>query len=361
MEIKRKTDNATTRRRQFLQLASGAAFSTTLAGCTGDGNESSSKTVTPIQYPTKEVQITVPFTTGGGFDTYARLSKPYWKKHLPDDPTVTVSNISGGGGVVGAGETYNAEPDGHTFMIWDSVQSVTQQIGRDVSYDITKMSHIGALTQAPSCLISTKSSGIKNWNDLVNNIDDISFATQGIGSGGHIEAILLGELTGAWSVDEINFVHYDGTGQVLGGLEKGEAEVFVLSDATPGLKVIKALDAEMTILFSEEVGEDSVYYGVPQQYSANLDVKNIDKYAELTVFRRFFTGPPDVSEEILDIQRDAFLELIEDEDFLQKCKKKNYPIVNPGSAEELQDVLRNQFETFNSDPLKDIVQSAFKS
>lgn len=357
----------------------GSASAVGLAGCSGgngsgsDGGDGGSsggdggsggegtQTKTPVEYPTKDVQLTVPYATGGGFDAYARLSKPYWQQYLPNEPTVTVKNVEGGGGVKGATQTYAAKPDGYNFMIWDAVQAVTQQIGRNVGYDISEMSHIGALTQAPNCLISMKDSGIKSWDDLVENIGDVNFATQGVGAISHVGVVLLGELTGAWTVDDINFVHYGGTGPALSGLKRGEAQVFVPGTATSGLKVVSALDAEMTILFSEEVGEDSIYSGVPLQYSANLDVENIDQYAELTVFRRFFTGPPEVPEEILSVQRDAFGKIVEDEEFLQTAEEKGRPIVNPGTADEVSNVLEKQFETFGSDPLKGIIQSAFQS
>lgn len=346
----------------------GSASAIGLAGCSGGGGSGGSsgsgdgsQTSTPVQYPTKDIQLTVPYATGGGFDAYARLSKPYWQKYLPNEPTVTVKNVVGGGGVKGATQTYAAEPNGYNFMIWDAVQAVTQQIGRDVGYDISKMSHIGALTQAPNCLISMKGSGIKSWDDLVNNIDKVNFATQGVGAISHVGVVLLGELTGAWSADDINFVHYGGTGPALSGLKRGEAQVFVPGTATSGLKVVKALDAEMTILFSEEVEKDSIYHGVPLQYSGNLDVKNIGKYAELTVFRRFFTGPPGVPEKVLKIQRDAFGKLIEDKEFLTNAREKGRPVVDPGTAQEVEEVLKKQFDTFGSDPLKGIIKSAFQS
>lgn len=362
------SDKTSVSRRKMLATI-GSASAIGLAGCSGGGGSGgdggnggdSSKTSTPVQYPTEDIQLTVPYATGGGFDAYSRLSKPYWQKYLPKDPTVTVKNVVGGGGVKGATQTYNAEPDGHSFMIWDAVQAVTQQIGRDVGYDISKMSHIGALTQAPNCLITMKGSGIKNWNDLVNNISEINFATQGVGAISHVGVVLLGELTGAWSADDINFVHYGGTGPALSGLKRGEASVFLPGTATSGLKVVKALDAQMAILFSDEVSEDSIYHGVPLQYSGNLDVKKIDQYADLTVFRRFFTGPPGVPEEVLQIQRDAFNKIINDEELLQKAKEKGRPIVDPGSAKEVEKVIQKQFETFGSEPMKSIIKGAFQS
>lgn len=329
-----------------------------LAGCFGGAGGDNSQS---SDYPTENIELVVPYATGGGFDTYARITKPYWQEHLPNNPTVNVQNVVGGGGVKGATQVYNVQPNGYTFMIWDAVQAITQQIGRNTGYKIREMSHIGALTQSPNCLITMNSANISGWNDLINRSGDVNFATQGVGAISHIGVVLLGQLTGAWSPDDINFVHYGGTGEALAGLERGEAQVFLPGTATSGLKVIRSLEAEMMILFSQPVDEDSIYHGVPKQYSSELSVKNMDRYADLTVFRRFFTGPPGVPEEVLNTQRESFLAMVEDEKLINEAEERSRPIVNPGSAEEISDSIKEQFEAFGSNPLKSIIQSTFQS
>lgn len=344
------------KRRKFLAMM-GATSVGGLTGCIG-GNSSGGQS---SNYPSENISLVVPYSTGGGFDSYARITKPFWQEHLPNQPTVNVENIVGGGGVNGATQVYNAEPNGHTFMIWDAYQAVTQQIGHNVSYKIREMSHIGALTQAPNCLVTMKAANISSWNDLVNRISEVNFATQGVGSISHTSAILLGELTGAWSQNDMNFVHFGGTGEALAGLERGEAQVFIVGSAISGLKVIRALEAEMTILFGEPVDSESVLRGVPKQYSSELNVENIDEFADLTVFRRFFTGPPGVPEKILEIQRKAFSAMVNDEQLRQNAQEKDRPLVDPGSAEQVSDILEKQFDVFGTDPLNSIIKSVFQS
>lgn len=353
-------------RRTFLTTLGGGS-TLALAGCTGrNGSDPGSGSNTSNdggsgKYPTEDIELVVPFATGGGFDAYTRLTKPFWQKHFPNKPTVTVRNVVGGGGVTGAVQVYNAQPDGTTIMIWDIVQSVSQQVGRNVGYDIKKMSHIGAVTQAPNCLITMKSAGISGWDDLRENIGELGIATQGIGSGAHIGIVLLGSLTDAWSQKDLKFVHYGGTGEALAGLERGEAQVFMPLTATSGLQVIGALEAEMTLLFSEPVDQESIYSGVPKQFSSELDVENMDQFADLTVMRRFFTGPPDVPDQILKTQRETFSAMVNDEKLRKEAQRKERPIVNPGSAEQVSDTLNKAFETFGSQPLKGVLKDAFKS
>lgn len=116
-----------------------------LAGCSQFGDSGSIEG----EYPFEEISMVVPYSTGGGFDAYARISAPYWEEHL--DGTVVVENITGGGGTVGGSQVYKGDPDGHELMIWDTIQPVLPQIGRDVNFDIRDMSHIGSITRDPNC------------------------------------------------------------------------------------------------------------------------------------------------------------------------------------------------------------------
>ena len=48
----------------------------------------------------KTIEIIVPHGPGGGFDTYARMFAPYFKKHIPGI-NVVINNVTGAGGLRG--------------------------------------------------------------------------------------------------------------------------------------------------------------------------------------------------------------------------------------------------------------------
>ncbi len=65
----------------------------------------------------KTVELVIPFSTGGGSDTWARFIAPFFSKYLPGTPTVVVKNVPGGGSTSGANQfASTARPDGMSAL-----------------------------------------------------------------------------------------------------------------------------------------------------------------------------------------------------------------------------------------------------
>jgi tripartite-type tricarboxylate transporter receptor subunit TctC len=326
-----------------------------LAGCLG-GNGGDSD---PENYPQGDVEVIVPFSSGGGFDEYTRLSESYWEEEL--DGNVVTNNVEGGGGVTGTTEVYNAESDGQTFGIYDSYQGTSQMIGQDVTFDITEMSYIGGITNTPGAFVVTDEADIDDWDDFVNRIDEFNFATQGQGSYGHTAVGILSLYMDGVDEDDFNFVHFDGTGEVIAGLERGEADVFYISTITSGVDTVQALEsASLFIVFDdeEEIGWFLDDEGVETDYySTETDINNIEEFNELAYDRRFFVGPPDVPEEILEIQRDAFEEFVYDDDYQEELADSGRPIIDPSGADQVEENVNGAYDTLNQDDHQAILES----
>ncbi|WP_246026639.1 hypothetical protein [Paracoccus luteus] len=65
----------------------------------------------------KTIEFIIPFSPGGGSDTWARFNAPLLQKYLPGNPTVVVVNEPGGGSTKGANVfATRARPDGLTIL-----------------------------------------------------------------------------------------------------------------------------------------------------------------------------------------------------------------------------------------------------
>jgi tripartite-type tricarboxylate transporter receptor subunit TctC len=84
-------------RRQFLQLAAGAAALPAV-----------SRIARAQAYPMRPITIVVPFPAGGPTDTLARIMADHMRTSLGQ--SVIIENVSGGGGSVGVGRVARAAP-----------------------------------------------------------------------------------------------------------------------------------------------------------------------------------------------------------------------------------------------------------
>lgn len=70
-----------------------------------------------VDFAGETVEWIIPFSPGGGSDTWARFNAPYLSKYLPGNPTVVVINEPGGGSTKGANLfAARARPDGLTIL-----------------------------------------------------------------------------------------------------------------------------------------------------------------------------------------------------------------------------------------------------
>ncbi len=67
------------------------------------------------KFPTKTIELVVPFAAGGSTDVLARLVAKYAPKYF-DKPLVVV-NKPGGGGVTGTEGVVRSKPDGYTLYV----------------------------------------------------------------------------------------------------------------------------------------------------------------------------------------------------------------------------------------------------
>lgn len=116
-------------RQRFWRIAILAAVTLLLpAGC-GDSNPASEGDA----YPSRPIQLVVPFNAGGGTDAFARIvNKAIKDDALLPQPLVIV-NVGGAGATIGSRRVKNARPDGHTVLILhDAI--LTAKISGNVPY-----------------------------------------------------------------------------------------------------------------------------------------------------------------------------------------------------------------------------------
>src|SRR5690606_26374075 len=82
-------------------------------------------------YPSRPIQLIVPFSAGGQFDFLARVVAESMSKNLGRQ--VIVENISGAGGNVGGAKAANAKPDGYTLLEYGGNYAIAKYLTKNLS------------------------------------------------------------------------------------------------------------------------------------------------------------------------------------------------------------------------------------
>jgi len=175
-------------------------------------------------YPTKPVRLVIPYPPGGGTDTIMRPFVQYLSERLGQP--VVIDNRGGAGGSMGMEAVARATPDGYTILAGLTAQlAVNPALYKKLPYDpIKDFAPITLFADGPYLLVVHPSLPVKSVKEFLElarkRPNEITYASSGNGSGGHLAAELLTNMTGI----KMLHVPYKGGGPALTGLLTGEVQ-----------------------------------------------------------------------------------------------------------------------------------------
>lgn len=122
-------------------------------------------------YPSRPVQIVVPFPPGGVADVVARAIAPSLERHLKQP--IVIVNKSGAAGAVGMQVAATSKPDGYTLLLGlvsiSSIPEVDKLFGREPKYTRDDFVGIARISADPPILVVKADSPWKTVKDLVED------------------------------------------------------------------------------------------------------------------------------------------------------------------------------------------------
>jgi tripartite-type tricarboxylate transporter receptor subunit TctC len=200
---------------------------------------SSSAAAQPGQspFPSRSMQLVVPYPPGGVVDPVARILAPRLSADLGQP--VVIENRSGAGGSIGASHVARARPDGYTILLHTGSGMVIQQLantnaGYDARVDFTPVSLIAAAPYVVSASVNSSISSLATLVEMAKaRPGALFYGSAGIGSSPHLITEMFNRSAGI----EMRHVPYRGNGPMVNALVAGQ-EIQVGLDTIPGSRAL---------------------------------------------------------------------------------------------------------------------------
>lgn len=273
-------------------------------------------------YPSKTVEVIVPFGAGGGADVATRLLCSYLEKELGQ--TFIINNVSGGGGSIGLTQLANANPDGYTIAYFSSTDSNGDLLYEGVGYNKDSFTPICQFAADPHILIASQKSGITDIRSLLEAGTDGS-ALWGIGGAWTHWDFLKMEFEKATGTSYKRLV-FDGGATAVNNVAGGDCAV-----ATPFIsEALAQIEAGNVVPIAVTSTERSpMAPGVPTLSESGID--SLESFE--SVMWRGFVAPAGTPDEIAEALADAVGRVCENEEFLQKAQEAGVSISFKGAGE----------------------------
>ena len=171
-------------------------------------------------YKGNTIRIVIWAAAGGEYDIHGKIVSRHIGKHIPGNPNVVATQMTGGGGLVAANHVYNVAPkDGTTMGMMVSSLPFLQAIGlAGVKFDAAKFNWVGTLAPTQEGLVAWHTAPVKKFEDLLTT--EFVLGASGAGSTSVLTPTMINALLGA----KIKIVPgYPGGSQINLAMERGES------------------------------------------------------------------------------------------------------------------------------------------
>ncbi|WP_109471863.1 tripartite tricarboxylate transporter substrate binding protein [Ornithinimicrobium cavernae] len=293
----------------------------TLAGCGSDGGDEDA-------FPSRPIEVVVPFAAGGGTDQIARaLAK---EAESTCGTSVTIANEEGASGTVGLKRVLGSPPDGYTLAVGTSSQFLaTHQGVSDVTpEDMTPLMQFNFDSSVLSVSADSEYQTIEDF--LGADTGGLTVATSGTGS---IWELSYRGMADAAGITPPTNVPYDGAAPAIVAVLGGEADATSVS----GVEALTQIESgELKPLASMSAERLAILPDVPTLKESGVEW-------ESGVWRGL-VGPLDMPEEVTQTIIDCFGQAAEADAFTEFMDTQGYEI-QIVQGEEFATMLQTDFDS----------------
>ena len=181
-------------------------------------------------FPTKNIQMIVPYTAGGSIDLFSRAIAQRLGQEWGRN--VVVDNRPGASGMIGTEIVTKMEPDGHVLLGHTSSYPATAAVRAKLPFDPARaIVPVATLAKAPMLMAVHPSVPAKSVKELIavarKTPGGLNYGSSGAGGNNHFSGGLFAAAAGI----KMTHVPYKGISMATAALVSGEIEVVIASAA----------------------------------------------------------------------------------------------------------------------------------
>jgi tripartite-type tricarboxylate transporter receptor subunit TctC len=176
-------------------------------------------------WPSKPVNLIVPFPAGGGTDAFARPMSAMFSKNTGKQ--LIIENRGGAGGTLGAGIAAKSAPDGYNYFMGAVHHTIAPSMYPKLDYDLERdLAPLILVAAVPQVLVvnpkKVSANNLKEFLEFVKkNPGKLNYGSAGGGTSHH----LAGELFKLQTQTFITHIPYRGAGPALQDLISGNVDM----------------------------------------------------------------------------------------------------------------------------------------
>ena len=179
-------------------------------------------------YPERNITVVCASGAGGAVDVTTRIITDHMAKTLGQN--IVVQNEPGAGGTLAISQVGKAPPDGYTLLTIGPTVSTLKELFPKTTVDVQRdLEPVTIIGQTPMVLVVHKDVPATDYKSLLAYIkahpDELTFASNGRGSAGHLAGSLFKKMAGA----DIRYIPYRTTPQATADLIGGRISMIWLS------------------------------------------------------------------------------------------------------------------------------------
>jgi tripartite-type tricarboxylate transporter receptor subunit TctC len=284
-------------------------------------------------FPSRPIRVVFPYSAGGGPDSTLRLIAG--KVEQQSGATILIENKPGAGGTIGSAYVKESPPDGYTLVQGShSTHATNLWLYKNLRYHPLKdFEPVTLLFQSRTFLLVPSSLGVNSVKELheyaKKKKGGITFASPGVGSGGHLGGAMLGQAFGVKAVH----VPYRGSAPTRTDLLAGRVD-YLFNSVHPFIG-----DLQAGTVKALAIAHGERFPGLP-----NVPTMAEEGYPDIEIQNWFgLFAPAGVPTDVLDKLNGMFSKAANDPKLKETAAKLGF-IINTMSRDGFRDFVEGQVE-----------------